>query len=211
LVDTGDSDGGIFLASAYEHLIEWQNKIINLIKEQNKNNEGILSIYLPQLEKEIPIQEATETDIIIINENTYNKLNELIMNCSMRNIFNKQGKIDYKNYYDNVYDYDYIEAELSKLILQGKKKFKKDEIKFVVYKDEELRGKNSSILTIFNEKYPKKELSQEEKDTLKDLLKSNNNMKFYHDISTSFLMSINFEGLKEVIDFFHKNINNFVS
>ena len=26
-------------------------------------------------------------------------------------------------------------------------------------------------------------------------------------ISTSFLMSINFEGLKEVIDFFHKNIN----
>ena len=191
LVDTGDSDGGIFLASAYEHLIEWQNKIINLIKEQNKNNEGILSIYLPQLEKEIPIQEATETDIIIINENTYNKLNELIMNCSMRNIFNKQGKIDYKNYYDNVYDYDYIEAELSKLILQGKKKFKKDEIKFVVYKDEELRGKNSSILTIFNEKYPKKELSQEEKDTLKDLLKSNNNMKFYHDISTSLLLIMN--------------------
>ena len=31
LVDVGDQDGGIFLASAYEHLIEWQNKIINLI------------------------------------------------------------------------------------------------------------------------------------------------------------------------------------
>ena len=26
-------------------------------------------------------------------------------------------------------------------------------------------------------------------------------------VSTSFLMSINFEGLKEVIGFFHKNIN----
>ena len=191
LVDIGDNDGGIFLASAYEHLIEWQNRIINLIIEQNKNNEGLLNLYLPQLEKEISIQDATENDIIIINEDTYNKLDEIIMNCSMRNIFNKEGKLDYSNYYDNIYDYDYIETQLAKLILQGKKKFKKDDIKFVVYKFEEFRGKNSSILKTFNEKYPNKELSEEEKNALNDLLKTKSNDKLYHDISSSLQLIMN--------------------
>ena len=54
------------------------------------------------------------------------------------NLYNEK-KIDYKNYYDNLYDYDYIETELAKIIIQGKKKFKKDDIKFVIYKYEELR------------------------------------------------------------------------
>ena len=184
LVDVGDQDGGIFLASAYEHLIEWQNKIINLIIEQNKED-GILNSYISQLNKEISIQEASESDIIYINEETYAKLEEFIMNCSMRNIFNNEGKINYRNYSDNIYDYDYIENELAKIILQGKKKFKKDEIKFVVYKYEEFRGKNSSILINFDEKYPKKELTEVEKNSLNDLLKSNANSKFYQDISSS--------------------------
>ena len=190
LVDVGEQDGGIFLASAYEHLIEWQNKLINLIIEQNKEN-GILNSYIPQLEKEISIQDASENDIIVINDDTYKKLNELIMNCSMRNIFNKEGKIDYKNYYDNLYDYDYIETELAKIIIQGKKKFKKDDIKFVIYKYEEFRGDNSSILIKFDEKYPKKELSEQEKNALNDLLKSNNNNKFYQDISSSLQLIMN--------------------
>ena len=184
LVDIGEQEGGMFLASAYEHLIEWQNKIINLIIEQNKE-EGFLNSYISQLNKEISIQEATESDIICINEDTYTKLEEFIMNCSMRNIFDKDGKIDYKMYYDNIYDYEYIENELAKLILQGKKKFKKDDIKFVVYKYEEFRGKNSSILIQFDEKYPKVELSEIEKNSLIDLLKSNRNSKFYQDISSS--------------------------
>ena len=72
------------------------------------------------------------------------------MECSMRDIFNEKGKIEYKNYFGNVYDYEYIETELAKLILQGKKKFKTNEIKFVVYKYEEFRGDNSSIFIAFN-------------------------------------------------------------
>ena len=48
LVDIGEQDGGMFLASAYENLIDWQNKLINLIIERNKEN-GILNIYIPQL------------------------------------------------------------------------------------------------------------------------------------------------------------------
>ena len=184
LVDRGDEDGGIFLASAYEHLIEWQDKIINIIIEKNKND-GILNYYIPQLEKEIPIQNATKNDIIYIDEKIYDSLEKLIMECSMRDIFNEKGKIEYKNYFGNIYDYEYIEMELAKLILQGKKKFKTNDIKFVVYKYEEFRGDNSSIFIAFNEKYPKKELSENEINSLNDLLKDNNNSKFYQDISSS--------------------------
>ena len=105
LVDIGDQDGGIFLASAYEHLIEWQDRIINLIIEKNKDN-GLLNSYIPQLKKEISIQDATDSDIIYIDENTYSSIEELINNCSMRDIFTPEGKIDYKNYYENTYDYE---------------------------------------------------------------------------------------------------------
>ena len=45
LVDIGEQDGGMFLASAYEHLISWQNEIIHLIIEKNKDN-GILNSYI---------------------------------------------------------------------------------------------------------------------------------------------------------------------
>ena len=190
LVDTGEQDGGIFLASAYEHLIEWQNKIINIIIERNKNK-GMLNMYIPQLEKKISIQDATENDIINLDENIYLYLEKLIMNCSMRNIFNKDGKIDYKNYYDNIYDYDYIEMELAKKMLQGKKKFKVDDIKCIIYKYEEFRGEQSSILIRYNEKYPKKELSDEEKQLLDELVKNNKNTNFYHDISSSLQILMN--------------------
>ena len=43
----------------------------------------------------------------------------------MRNIFDKENKINYKNYNDIIYNYDLIEEELGKQILPGIKKFKK--------------------------------------------------------------------------------------
>ena len=106
---------------------------------------------------------------LYIDEKTYSYLEELIMNYTMRDIFTKEGKISYKNYSENIYDYDNI--ELAKAIIHGKKKFKADQIKFIVYKFEEFRGTNSSIFIRFNEKYPKKDLSQEEKKSLDVLLK----------------------------------------
>ena len=59
LVDDGDKDGGMFLASAYQHLIECQNAFINSIISKNNIN-GILNNYIPLLEQEIDIQDATK-------------------------------------------------------------------------------------------------------------------------------------------------------
>jgi hypothetical protein len=48
LVDDGDKEGGMFLAAAYQHLIEWQNAFINIIIGKNNMN-GILNSYVSQL------------------------------------------------------------------------------------------------------------------------------------------------------------------
>ena len=44
LVDDDDKDGGLFLASAYENMIEWQNQFLDEIISKNNTN-GILNQY----------------------------------------------------------------------------------------------------------------------------------------------------------------------
>ena len=173
----------MFLASAYEHFIFWQNNFIISILSQNKKN-GILKNYISQLEQEIDIQEAGLNEIINIDDNTYKTLNELIISFSMRNIF-KENKINYQNYNNIIYNYDYIEKELAKIILPGLKKFKNDKIKFVTYLFEGFRGQNSCDLVDFNAKYEQKDLSDEEKNYLNEFIRKNNNSKFFKDIFNS--------------------------
>ena len=197
LVDDGDMDGGMFLAAIYEKFISWQNQIIDNVIANNKMA-GILNSYVPQLEREINIQDANESDIINIDEKIYDFLNNLILSCSVRNIFNINGKeIYYKNYNDIIYDYDLIEEELGKLLLPGIKKFKKDKIKFITYLFEGFRGQNTSVLIRYNEKYQQKELNEEEKFAIKIMLKHiNNDKKIYSDIFSSLQILMN-EILKE--------------
>ena len=196
LIDDGEKNG-LFLASAYEQFIEWQNGFIDDIISQNKLS-GILNSYVPQLEKEINVQDATKYEIINIDEKIYKNLNELISSCSMRNIFKKENNtIDYSNYNDIAYDYDFIEEELGKLILPGLKKFKNDKITFIKYLYEGFRGENSSILIEYNNKYTQIELTEEEKSTINKLLKkNNNNNSFIKDIFSSLQILMN-EILKE--------------
>ena len=67
LVDDGEKDGGMFLASAYEHFIEWQNNFIDIIIGNNKLN-GIHNSYVSQLEQELNVQEVTKEEIIKSND-----------------------------------------------------------------------------------------------------------------------------------------------
>ena len=200
LVDNGDIGNGMFLASAYQHLIEWQNAFLNLIISKNNMN-GILSSYVSQLEQEINVQEATKDEIIHIDDKTYQSLEGFISSSSVRNIFSKDNnnKIQYKNYNDIIYNYDYIEEELGKIILPGLKRFKMGVIKFVTYLYEGFRGdENSSILTNYNAKYKQKPLSEEEKQILDELLKINN-VKIYDEIFSSLQILMN-EIIKENYD-----------
>ena len=209
LVDDGDKDGGMFLASAYQNYIIWQNNFINEIISKN-DIKGILNSYVSKLEQEILVQDATKDEIINIDDEKYKTFNELISTHSMRNIFDKNNKINYKNYNEIKYDYDLIEDELGKLILPGLKKFKNDKIKFITYLFEGFRGGNSAILVDYNTKYIQRELTEEEKEALIDLLEENNNSQFYNDVFASLQILMN-EIIKENYEqdhFIHKIIES---
>ena len=194
LVDDGDRDGGMFLASAYENFISWQNNFIDTVINKNKMS-GVLNSYVSQLEQEIEVQEAKEDEIIQINLETYNKLKDLIRACSMRNIIQKGNKINYEKYNDIEYDYDFIEEEMAKEILPGRKKFKNN-IKFITYLYEGFRGGNSSALVDYITKYPSRELNKAEKDSLIDFINDNKSRGFYNDVFSSLQILMN-EIIKE--------------
>ena len=180
------------------YLIEWQNLFINEVISKN-SMKGILNSYVSQLEQEINIEDATKEEILNINENTYKTFNDLISVSSMRNIFDEKNKINYKKYNDIKYNLDFIEEELGKLILPGLKKFKNDKIKFVTYLFEGFRGGNSTVLVDYNAKYIQRELTEDEKESLNELLKINNNSKFYNDVFSSLQILMN-EIIKENYD-----------
>ena len=199
LVDVGDKDGGMFLASAYLNFIDWQNKFINDIISKNKIK-GILNSYVSQLQQEILIQDSTEEEILKIDGETYKKLDELIASSSMRNIFGKNNKIDYNKYNDIIYDYDNIEEEMAKEILPKKKRFKQGVIKFIIYLYEEFRGNNSSVLVDYNSKYVKRDLTEEEKANIIKLIQANNNSSKFFTESYSSLQILMNQILKENYD-----------
>ena len=103
----------------------------------------------------------------------------------MRNIYNENDdEINYRNYNDIIYDYDYIEDNLANEILLRIKKFKST-IKFMTFLYEGFRGGNSSILIDYMNKYIQRDLSNEEKKSLDDFLDGNNNSNFYNEIFSS--------------------------
>ena len=191
LVDDGDKEGGMFLAAAYQYLIESQNTFIDNIISKN-NIKGILNSYVSQLEQKINIQDASKSEIINIDDNIYDLLETLVTTNSLRNIFDdKKNEIDYSNYNDIIYNYDYIEEELGKKILPGLKKFNNDKIRFVTFLYEGFRGEHSSALVNYNNKYLQRDLKENEKEALNDLLETNNSSKFYNDVFSSLQILMN--------------------
>ena len=109
----------------------------------------------------------------------------------MRNIFSKDNKINYKNYNDFIYNYEYIEQELGRLILPGIKKFKKDKIKFVTYLYEAFKDNNNNILTMFNKKFKQRKLNEEEEKRIEELSRYEKSTKFHNEIFSSLQILMN--------------------
>ena len=162
LVDEGEFGHGMVLAAIYKKLIELQNMFLNQII--NSKSE-ILSCFKEQLNQEIMIQDANYSEIIDLNKINENILKDIIVKNTIPNIFTTY-KTEQKMNFDNItifeYNFENIERELGGLLLPGLRRFKPEEIRFVTYKYEGFRGKKSSIITNFNEKYPQKELNKEQ-------------------------------------------------
>ena len=189
LVDDGELGGGMYLASAYSNFINWQNNFINIILN-NTGQDSILSSYLYQINQEIYAQEAKNEDVVKLNDKIQSKLIDMIESYSMRKIFKNDGTLNHQKYKEIQFDFATIEEELGKLILPGVKKFKysekDDPITFVTYLYEGYRGKKSDVLSNYNTKYPARELTTEERQSLFEFISKNKNNQ---EIVKNFLSS----------------------
>jgi len=178
LNDDGEMYKGMYIASAYQNFISWQNTFLDQIIEPLSQN-GILHHFIKNMGKSIDVQNAKNNEAL-----NFDKANEdlmdIIYNNSKRNIFTIENKINYLNYKQFIYDFDSIESNLGELILPEKVKFNDSKhLRFITYNFESFRSNKTSILIEFSKKYKTVPLSQENKqkvyDTIKDRLQNLNN------------------------------------
>ena len=160
-----DNEPGYYLASIYKKLIEYQNTFLDNIINLNSQN-GLLHCFVKQLNSEIMVQDSTINEIVKLNIDENEKNNIKLYSDLDEIIFVNTSNNPFTNKFN--YELDQIELELGNIILPGIRKFKSadDELRYITYMFEGYRGKNSNILTNFNEKYTPKELTQNEKNTL---------------------------------------------
>ena len=92
LNDCGEPNNGMYLASAYENFIKWQNEFLEHIIKYGIGNKNLKN-YIENIKIKIPIYQANKNQILLINDNyddlAISDFGELINNYSKRNIFGK--------------------------------------------------------------------------------------------------------------------------
>ena len=167
LNDNNEPGYGMYIAAAYNNFINWQNGFLKYIIQFGAHNK-YLNYYFDNMNKKSLVQEANSNQILQVDYNNdfsdsyLENFENLVNTFSRRNIFMKNGEINYLNYNSFIYDLPQIEEELGKIILSGKCLFE-DKLKFVNYFGE---GSKSEIMNKFYEKYKQKDLTQDEKKIL---------------------------------------------
>jgi hypothetical protein len=181
LNDDGELGNGMYIASAYQNFIDWQNQFLNGIIN-NIKNESPLYYLIEKINKPIISQEAQSNEIanLYFNNKTspYSNLEDIINSFCSKDCFTKDGKINYSNYKQIKFNFDIIEEELGKIILPGKRIFSTEQ-KFVTYGFEGYRGDKSSVLQNFSDKYPQNELNEDEKKILIKLLNEQHDFNLF--------------------------------
>ena len=214
LNDDKDKENGMHIAGAYYYFYENQNLFIDSIIKYINKEKPFLYFLKCQIEKTILIQEATQREIVDLdnfNSAEFKSFQDILNEYSFRNIF-KNNKINYNNYKEIIYDLDLIEEELGKHILLGKRKFSEEQ-KFINYEFEIYQGKNSSFLIDFIKKYPQKILSDGEKEGLYNYLKNkriqnSKNLLFSLQILIIYLNGKDYESNKKISDILLPNYIN---
>ena len=177
LVDDKEIGKGMYIASAYENFIKWQNNFLDSLIEHLKKR-GILHSYVKNMEKPINVQNATKNEVLNFDEINDN-FNLLIYQNCKRNIFKNVDTVNYLNYKNFIYDFDSIEKRLGEILLPGKVKFESiEKLKFVTFYFEGFKKNKSSIIIDFTDKYTQIPLSLEKKQIISDFIQDNYNEQF---------------------------------
>ena len=176
LNDVNENGYGMYIAAAYEKFIKWQNGFLEYIIKYCSNNKN-LNYFIENMKNKIPIYQANKNQILLIN-NCFDDLRissfeDLIYAFSSRNIYGKNGTINYLNYNSFLYDIVSIEDELGKFVLSGKCLFEDEEnLNFMNYWGEGFNAGKSDILDKFYLKYKQKDLGKEEVDKIIEYIKT---------------------------------------
>ena len=165
LIDNKETGYGMYIAAAYQSFINWQNKFLKPIIEANEK-EGILHYYVHNLKKKINVQEVKKSQVLNLDNI---EIENIINKYTKRDIFQKDGSINYLNYNSFIYDFDSIEKELGEKILPGICMFEEDSLIFVSFLYED----NNELFSNFLKKYPQEELKEEERKIIIECLKNN--------------------------------------
>lgn len=163
LNDDGFHKYGMHIATIYNYFIKWQNKflrdILFFLKETNP------CFYLKeQIEKTIELQSCSEKEIINLNFSKED-INKLLLKYSSY----ERNKINY--------DLHQLEKEFGEIILKHKRILSNKQ-HFIIYQYESFLGENSSVINDYFQNYDQKELSEEEKQQLSPLAKSDYKILF---------------------------------
>ena len=200
LNDVNELGKGMYIAAGYEFFIKLQNEFLNFILENGKDIPH-LKYYFENINNKIPIYEANNNQIILINSmfesSEYSSLAGILNIYSKRKIFKNDGTIDYLKYNEIEYDYAGLEEEIAKLLLPGKCLFEdENNLNFVHYWGEGFNGGKEDFLQKF-EKVLKKseelageenlnieqtELTRQEKTNIIEALKRNFDLDDYKNV-----------------------------
>ena len=141
------------------------NKFISIQNEilEPLINQKIIEAILPEIYKEkVSVQDISENEIITFRlEKEYKSFDNLVLNYSLRNIFNlKDNTINYSNYNRYNIDIGKIEEILTNSFLYNKKLFSND-IKEIIYKNDFYY--NEILSNFINNKSQLEELKNEDK------------------------------------------------
>ena len=167
-----DDNETAYLPAACHNFINWQNDFLKKIIESAKSNDN-LNYYIDNMKIEIPLQEATQNQILLIDEcfknSIYDNFDDLIYSFSKRDIFDKEEMINNINYNSYKFEISSLEEELGKLILPEKCMFEGEKnLNFVTFYGEGFRGGKSDTLRKFYSKYPQKDLVDNEKEYIQE-------------------------------------------
>ena len=212
LNDNMELSGGMYIASAYDRMINWQNELLNSIalKEGRiSNNEKNM----------IMIQDAKEQDIINIKK--IENIDKIIEQYSKVGLSKDNKTII-------IYDLEGLEKELHKLLIVGTKQLKQEQ-KYVVFIGEMYTDNFSSFLGEFITKYPqtktkvrnynmKQDQAEKFLNALQNLIYHLNINPFDKETTIQYILTKLPSYIKipnEVTDFFKKNpeikLNNLIS
>jgi hypothetical protein len=197
LIDEGELYNGMYLASACQNFIEWQNSFLQPIVDANEFN-GILHHYVDNIKRKTTVYEAKVDQIVLIqdrfkkyNKSQYMNFNDVIYSFSERNIFNENGTINYSNYNTFTYDFPSIEEELGKILLPGVCMFESEKnLNFVTFWGEGFKGGKSEMIINLNLKYKQKQLEEDERKIITRYINKMNKEKM-----AKYNMNYNFKDL----------------